>query len=65
MRTDLISSKRVAGLAQTILQALNPSYAEYCPAASIRQRGTLIYRITIIHQPHYGREKFVTAWLLC
>jgi hypothetical protein len=40
MRTDLTSCKSVARLAQTILQALNPSYAEHSPAASI-DRGVL------------------------
>jgi hypothetical protein len=35
MHTDLTSCKSVARLAQTILQALNPSYAEHSPAASI------------------------------
>ena len=40
MRTDLTSCKSVARLAQTILQALNPSYAEYSPVATI-DRGVL------------------------
>jgi hypothetical protein len=40
MRTDLTSCKSVARLAQTILQALNPSYAGNSPAASI-DRGVL------------------------
>ena len=40
MRTDLTSRKSVARLAQTILQALNPSYAEHSPDASI-DRGVL------------------------
>jgi hypothetical protein len=40
MRTDLISCKSVARLARTILQALNPSYAEHSPAAPIN-RGVL------------------------
>ena len=35
MRTDLTSCKSVARLAQAILQALNPLYAEHSPAASI------------------------------
>jgi hypothetical protein len=40
MRKDLISNKSIARLAQTILQALNPSYAEHSLAASI-DRGVL------------------------
>ena len=40
MRTDLTLCKSVARLAQTILQALNPLYAEHSPAASI-DRGVL------------------------
>ena len=40
MRTNLPTCKSVARLAQTILQALNPSYAEHSPAATI-DRGVL------------------------
>ena len=40
MRTDSTSCKSVARLAQTILQALNPSYAEHSLAATI-DRGVL------------------------
>ena len=41
MRTDLTSCKSVARLAQTILQALNPSYAEHSPVTSI-DRGVFV-----------------------
>jgi len=40
MRTDMTSCKSVASLTPTILQALNPSYAEYSLAATIN-RGVL------------------------
>ena len=37
MRTDLTLCKSVARQAQTILQTLNPLYAEHSPGASIDQ----------------------------
>ena len=49
MRTDLTSCKSVARLAQTILQALNPSYAEYSSAATI-DRG-------VLNSPTWGRTR--------
>ena len=49
MRTDLTTCKSVARLAHAILQALNPSYAEHSPAATI-DRG-------VLNSPTWGRMR--------